>query len=182
MGLFKNLLKKQIIKSVNSFNKGSHSRTKKSDKQFMQEIRKKQKLADDIRKQAKFQSTGLLKIVYDCVELVNTTVNPEVFFMRYNLMLENLEKLVGLECTGIFDNASELPSTALLRVEEQFTLATNDFLDRSFAKAKQHAETLKTDKGKINAINRYFNDMEKYIHKMSSESLEYFDKMKETNY
>ena len=100
--------------------------------------------------------------------------------MRYNLMLENLEQLAGLECTGIFDNSPELPSAAFLRVDEQFDAATNDFLDRSFEKAKVHADTLKTDSGKANAIKRYFDNMEKYTAYMSCDSLDYFNKMKET--
>ena len=95
-------------------------------------------------------------------------------------MLENLEKLVGLECTGIFENSKELPSEAFSRIEAQFDAATNDFLQRSFEKAKAHADTLKTDSGKTNAIKRYFDNMEKYIIHMNGKSLEYFDKMKET--
>ncbi len=144
------------------------------------EAREKQVLAEKIRAHAKLQSQQMLKVVNDCAELVNTTINPEVFFMRYNLMLENLEQLAGLECTGIFANSKELPSEAFLRIEAQFDAATNDFLDRSFENAKTHANTLKTDSGKNNAIKRYFDNMEKYIIHMNDDSLEYFDKMKET--
>jgi hypothetical protein len=144
------------------------------------EAREKKALADNIRTQAKMQSQQLLKIVHDCAELVNTTVNPEVFFMRYNLMLENLEKLAGLECTGIFDNSPALPSAEFLRIEKLFTAATNDFLDRSFEKTKERADTLKTENGKKNAIKRYFDDMEKYIIRMDGESVEHLDKIKET--
>ena len=144
------------------------------------EEKEKRELAEKIRAHASFQSQQSLKIVQDCVELVNATVNPDVFFMRYNLMLEHLEKLAGLECAGIFENSPELPSEAFLRVEAQFDTATNDFLDRSFEKAKEHADALKTDSGKMNAIKRYFDNMEKYIIHMSGESLEHFDNMKET--
>jgi hypothetical protein len=153
---------------------------KKSVSPAEREAIEKRKLADKIRKHAQLQSVGLLKIVNDCTELVNTTVNPEVFFMRYNLMLEHLESLAGLECTGIFDNSPELPSEAFLRIEAQFTTETNAFLERSFEKAKSHADTLKTDSGKQNAIKRYFDNMEKHTIHMSGESLKYFDNMKET--
>jgi hypothetical protein len=68
-----------------------------------------------------------------------------------------------------------------LRIEEQFPAATNDFLDRSFESAKAHAETLKTENGKKNAIKRYFDNMEKYITHMDDESIEYFDKLKAEN-
>lgn len=180
MGFFTKALKKQI---KNSFAPSSKKRGTNSINvsKEIREIRKKQEIAEAMRAEANRQSQQYLKIVYDCVELVNSTVNPEVFFNRYNLMLEYLEKLAGLECTGIFNNSRELPSDAFLRVEAQFEDATNAFLDRSFESAKKHAETLKTDAGKKNAIKRYFDNMEKYIHYMSGESLEYFDKMKETN-
>lgn len=183
MGYLESILKKQFKKQINKgFKQNTKSQRANSQDatHILREIREKQKLADDIKKNAKFESTGLLKIVQDCVELVNTTANPEVFFMRYNLMLENLEKLAGLERAGIFDNSPELPSEAFLRVEAQFDAATNDFLDRSFEKAKAHANTLKTDSGKTNAIKRYFDNIEKYIPQMSGNSLEHFSKMKET--
>ena len=140
--------------------------------------REKEELANKIREQAKEQSQQLIKVVKDCVELVNTTTNPDVFFKRYNLMLEHLESLAGLECTGVFANSPELPSVAFLRIEAQFDAATIGFLDRSFENAKSHANTLKTENGKKNAIKRYFDNMEKYIIYMDSEGLEYFDNMK----
>jgi hypothetical protein len=184
MGILENALKKAIKKQIDKCFKPVSKSKRTNSRGYdlaTREIREKQELADRIRKQAQFQSQGSLKIINDCVELINTTVNPEVFFMRYNLMLEHLETLAGLECTGIFENSSELPSEAFLRIEAQFTAATNDFLDRSFEKAKEHADTLKTENGKTNAIKRYFNNMEKHIIHMSAESLECFYKMKDAN-
>lgn len=180
MKSFKKAIKAQILQNMKDA-KSQRTRKQKQETLAEREAREKQKLANDIRAQARIQSQGSLKIVNDCVELVNTTVKPEVFFERYNLMLEHLETLAGLECTGIFENSRELPSEAFLRVEAQFDAATNDFLDRSFEKAKEHANTLKTENGKKNAIKRYFDNMEKYIIYMNGESLEHFDKMKEAN-
>lgn len=181
MGFLKNAIKTYFFQRLKSTSKSqapsSHTRETLAER----EQREKQKLANDIRAQARLQSQQLLKIVKECAELVNTTINPEVFFKRYSLMLENLEALVGLECTGIFENSPELPSEAFSRVEAQFDAATKNFLDRSFENAKKHADTLKTDKGKLNAIKRYFDNMEKYIVYMTGEGLEYFDKMKTDN-
>lgn len=184
MGILKNALQKAIKKQIKQrFNPVSKSKRTNSQNatRSLRELREKQEIADNIRKHAKFQSQQHMKVVQDCVTLVNTTVNPEVFFMRYNLMLEHLEILAGLECTGIFDNSPELPSVAFQRIEERFDTETNTFLKRSFDKAKAHADTLKTDNGKKNAIKRYFDNMEKYTHHMSGESMEYFYKMKDTN-
>lgn len=176
MGLLKTFMRAAIMQKQIE-RKNAQKRTKSA----VNEIMEKQRLAEKIRAQTKEQSQQLLKIVRDCAELVNTTVNPDVFFPRYNLMLEHLETLAGYECTGIFDNSPELPSETFLRVEAQFEAATNEFLDRSFEAAKAHADSLKTESGKKNAIKRYFENMEKYIIHMNGESLEYFDKMKAAN-
>ena len=93
-------------------------------------------------------------------------------------MLEHLEKLAGLECTGIFNSSKALPSAEFLRVEALFPAATKDFIDRSFKAAKDKTETLKTEKGKMNAIGRYFEDMDKYIIYMKPESVSYLDELK----
>lgn len=177
-GFFKRALRQAIFKSIVS---KKQKNAQKKETLAERETREKQKLADGIRTQAKEQAQQRLKIVKDCVEILNTTVKPDVFFNRYNLMIEHLDALVGLESTGIFANSPELPSEAFLRVEKQFDDATNAFLDRSFEAAKVHAETLKTDNGKKNAIKRYFDNMEKYIIYMNAESLEHFNKMKEAN-
>ena len=144
------------------------------------EAREKQELANRMREQAKAQSSQWLKIVNDCVELVNTTKSPSVFFPRYNLMLEHLENLAGLECTGIFNNSKELPSVALSRVENQFPAATQDFIDRSYAAAKAKADTLKTDRGRKAAIARYFEEMDEYIVYMAPVSIDYWEDLKNT--
>ena len=140
--------------------------------------REKQELAEKIRTQAKFHAVQWLKIIDDCAELVNTTKNPEVFFPRYSLMLDYLEKLAGLECTGIFDNSKALPSAEYLRVDDLFPAATKDFIDRSFAAEKERAETLKTESGKKKAIARYFTNMDKYRNNMDSENVQYLDELR----
>ena len=178
MGFFKRFIKSAIKQQVMQTIKTARQKQQTSKPS---KVISKQDVADEIRKQAKERAQGSLKIVRDCAELVNTTINPEVFFSRYNLMLEHLETLAGLECTGIFSNSPELPSEAFLRLESQFATETNTFLDRSFDSAKAHADTLKTETGKKNAIKRYFENMEKYIVQMPGESLEHFDKMKEEN-
>lgn len=143
------------------------------------EARAKAELAARMRAEAKEQSGRHLKIVQESAALVNETTNPEVFFSRYNLILEHLERLAGLECTGIFDNSPELPSEAFLRIEAQFPTETNTFINRAFAEAQKHADSLKTEKGKAAALLRFFDSMEKYTTHMGSESSVYLDELRE---
>ena len=43
------------------------------------------------------QAANDLRIINDCGTLIETTVNPDVFFMRLNLLMEKTEHLVRLE-------------------------------------------------------------------------------------
>lgn len=151
---------------------------KATGKAIDKEIKRKQKEKEE----AALKARQWLKIVQDCAKLVNETVNPEVFFSRYRLMLENLKKLVGLEKTGVFSKSKEMPSTALSRMEKQFTAATNDFLDRSFADAKAKADALKTETGKANTMQRYFEKIEKYVLEMEVESVNHYNELREKHY
>lgn len=171
MGFFAKMIQAQL--------KANLQEAKKKQQAAAREQKGKQELANKIKEQAREQSKQWLKIVNDCADLVNTTKKPDVFFNRYNLMLEYLEKLAGLECTGIFENFKELPSATFLRIEAQFPAATNDFIDRSFSEAQEKAEALKTEKGKANAMQRYFDNMEQYIIHMDGESIEYLDNLKQ---
>ena len=39
------------------------------------------------KQEAKFYSSGMLKIANDCAKLINSTKKPSVFFDRYNLLI-----------------------------------------------------------------------------------------------
>lgn len=170
MGKFLNELLKMGI--------AAQQQKKKQQAAAEREAREKQELANKIRAQAKEQADQWLKIINDCANLVNTTVNPEVFFPRYSLMLDYLEKLAGLECTGIFNNSKAKPKEEFYRVDDLFPAATNSFIDRSFAAAKEKAEALKTESGKKNAISRFFASMDKYRVEMEPESIRHLDELR----
>ncbi len=178
MGLFKSLLNAAIKKTATDMVMAAKER-ESAKKACTDEARAKAELAARMRAEAKEYSAGYLKIVKESATLVNETTNPEVFFKRYDLMLEHLERLAGLECTGIFENSRELPSAAFLRIEAQFPAATNDFIDRAFEEAQKHADSLKTEKGKTAALHRFFDSMDKYIIHMDSESVEYLNRLRE---
>ena len=173
MGLFKSLLKFGM--EVERIEAAKAKKAAKAEK----EARAKAEFAARMRAEAKEQGDRHLKIVKESAALVNETTNPEVFFSRYNLVLEHLEPLVGLECTGIYDNSPELPSQAFERIDALFPTATNRFIDRALEAAQKRADSLKTEKGKKAALQRFFDNMDKYISYMDEESVVYFDELKE---
>lgn len=107
------------------------------------------------------QASQSLQIVKESANLVNTTNAPGVFFPRYNLMLEHLETLVGLETCYNFNG--ELPSVALERVSRQFMAATNEFLFRAYNAAENRG-----------ACAEWLEETAKYFPQMPPESASYF--------
>ncbi len=104
-----------------------------------------------------------LQIVRECASIVNSTTAASEFFPRYNLMLEHLDTLAGLEAYGNFGNSPELPSVALERVSRQFVAATNEFLCRAYNTALDRR-----------AGAEWLEETAKYLEQMPPESASYF--------
>jgi hypothetical protein len=125
----------------------------------------------ELIKMAHFNAEGYLKIVYDSIELVNHTANPDVFFLRFELLEENLYTLSLFEPYIEFKN--EKPSDRLHTIQSMKQDAIHDFLTRYFGDAKKQADKLKTDKGKLNKYERFYQNLQQYYELMESENIEY---------
>lgn len=101
-----------------------------------------------------------LTIAHESAEIVNTTVKPDVFFERYDLMISELEWLSSKMPRSVF--SGEKPWMALVRIRAQREQETNRFIKRSYDAAVKGANQLKTERGRQNRISRYFDDMHQY--------------------
>ena len=106
-----------------------------------------------------------LKIINECAGHVNTTINPEVFFSRYDLMLETVAKLAEVE--RLVKLSGKRPSVQLKELAAIRDRETITFIDRSYQDARDKAANLKTEKGRLNAIDNYFEKMNAYSGRMS---------------
>ena len=113
-----------------------------------------------------------LKIIEDCIRLVNTTTNPEVFFFRYDLLIEHLTVLIPFEIYVNFFGT--LPSSMLRTVQQKRTAATSDFVQRCYDKTLQKASKLKTEIGKANAFINLFAELDGYIEQMPEQARKYY--------
>lgn len=103
------------------------------------------------------QIDNLLTQTAESANLVNTTLKPDVFFHRLNFMLDTLQTLTTYEDKYRFNN---LPSADYQRAIDNLEATVNNFIDRSFEYEKEQAAKLKTEKGKLNRMLRYFDKME----------------------
>lgn len=97
-----------------------------------------------------------LRIANDCADLIENTINPKVFFDRYDLYLEKLALLSEAQkCKAIKVKGENLiQKYSQMSTLEKRVSATNEFIDRFWRDTCAKANTLKTEKGKN---NRYQN-------------------------
>lgn len=86
-----------------------------------------------------------LKQVKDCANLVNTTVKPDVFFGRLNMLLD---KLLLLQRFERYKFKPSTPTKDYKRVIANLDATVNDFIDRAFAANQAKIASLKTEKAK----------------------------------
>lgn len=125
------------------------------------------------KQEANFYAPGMLKIANDCAKLINNTKNPNVFFDRYNLLIEKLENLSKMEKFNCF--SLNLPSQDLTEILNKKTSTFNDFLDRYYQDTLAKIEALKTSKSKQNKINNFCNSLNEYKEYLPTESLEKYE-------
>lgn len=129
------------------------------------------------RKEAEFYVAGMLKIANDCANLVNTTKNPDVFFMRYNLLINKLENMAKLEPFKCFNGTS--PSQNLANILNKKELTINDFIDRFYNDTLAQINKFKTEKAKEKRIENFYTNLSKYNDYMLPENVEKYLSMYE---
>lgn len=105
-----------------------------------------------------------LEIANDSAKLFNNTANAEVFFSRYDLFIKECEFLIALsEFVKLYDSNI---SNQLQKAKGQYNQIVMDFINRAWIDTCAKAERLKTEKGKQNKYNKFFELMKQYEHRM----------------
>jgi len=110
-----------------------------------------------------------LKILKESAELCNKTKKPDVFFLRYKLLLEHGEQLIKLSKYVKFTGTS--PKASQKQVIKQRSAAIRQLIDRCF----EDAELLKTDSAKKKRYNKILNDFFPYKAEMDKDNWNYLE-------
>ncbi len=119
------------------------------------------------------QAENDLRIIQDCMNLVEKTTKPDVFFMRLNLLVEKSKHLVILEKYITFSGAS--PTAAYNDVLSNYNEAINQFLIRYFSETFEKAEAMKTEKGRIGKYQKFYDSLQEYYCYMNDENINYIE-------
>ena len=106
---------------------------------------------------------------------IKESTNPEKFFSNFDKLITALKELATID----YKFLEPTPSSELNELQENEQKYYQNFLARSWIKTVSDAEKLKTDKGKANKINSFFNDIEPYTKRFSEKTLLMIEKAKQ---
>ena len=101
-----------------------------------------------------------LKQLNETIDLINTTKEPEVFIKRYKFAIEVCKNLTPYEEKVKFDGT--LPSTILQELEnlEYKKSYEKKFILRCSKSTEEKMDSLKTEKGQLNRVSKFYNNFE----------------------
>ena len=109
-----------------------------------------------------------LQILNDCAQLIENTVNPEIFFSRYDLYMEKLAALAEAQASRRVkvEGDNLVQKYERMNTDEQKIETINAFIDRMWTDTCQKADKLKTEKGKENRYKKFFDTISGYEESM----------------
>lgn len=117
-----------------------------------------------------------VQIIDDSKRLIDNTVNPEVFFKRYDLLKEKAEYLIQFTPYIKFKGIKPKQMLTELNLNEQ--AAISKFLQRYYVSVVQKTKTLKTEKAKKNQFTKYYDSLQPYYDRMNEENIHYIEERK----
>lgn len=123
-----------------------------------------------LQAETKRQAAAKIKIIQDCVRLVNTTIKPDVFFKRHDMLKEKAYELTLFEPYLQFTGKS--PSEAYREILEKEPDTIFDFLERYFEAVEIKVDKLKTNKAKQNQYLAFYASLQPYFLYMDEETVD----------
>lgn len=114
-----------------------------------------------------------LRITGDCSNILQTTVNPDVFFERLQLFAVHCVNLILLEKHVSFTGASPTTLYDVFLREKQEVI--HEFLVRYFNKVDIKASGLKTAKGQFNQYQKFYDSLKPYFTEMDTNNVDYIE-------
>lgn len=172
MGFLEKAMRQTIKANIRAAQKQKIAEQKAAEKKRADEQKRISK--------AKEKAEKYLSTAKETADIVNTTTKPEIFFPKYALILESLEKLIEMGTTGEYDTSrySNLQET-YQDLSDMFASETIKFIDRAFEELQSKLALIEAEKAKTDLLRAYFKSMEKYIDRMEAESINHLYALKE---
>lgn len=123
------------------------------------------------------QAQNDLRIIGESSKIAQETLKPEIFFSRFDLILDRYEHLISIERYISF--ASERPSEIYAQVKSAKSETIQNFIERYFLGTYQKARELKTPAGRKNRIIKASEVLMLHSDKMDSDCVALAGKLKD---
>lgn len=118
-----------------------------------------------------------LRILNDCASLIEKTVNPDVFFSRFDLYYEKLSILADAQKRKIVvvkgDNIAKKYSKLNTPTAKAYKI--NTFIKRYWDSTCSKSQKLKTEKGKNNCFENFKSSLSNYDSRLPDSCIEYYN-------
>lgn len=131
-----------------------------------------------LQEESQRQAADILKIIQDCVNLVNKTKKPDVFFKRYDTLKNKAYKLTLFEPYVKFSGLS--PTESLKKIEKEEQDSIHDFINRYYDSVCVKVNKLKTENAKLNHIQEFHDELEAHFGVMNQKNINYVNDLYET--
>lgn len=119
---------------------------------------------------ARMTANRYLEICNDSMSIIDSTINPDVFFSRLDLLLKNLADLQALEKYISFSGS---PSKSLSRIRAHRQEIIHDFLVRYRNDIALQANDAKTTRGKESKYKKFAKSLRPYYSQMNKQNIQY---------
>lgn len=100
-----------------------------------------------------------IRIMQDCVSILNTSENLQTVVRRYDDLLVVLGRLCEYEKNPAVSFPRELPSDVLRRMESEKSQIMNSAIQRAYNGMLRKCAALKTEKGRKNRQLKFFDEL-----------------------
>ena len=120
-----------------------------------------------------------LRIINDCAKLIEQTVNPAVFFDRFELYMDKMANVAHAEDMGSVKVSGESVSEKYksLNTPAKKEEIIREFVERYWLDVHNKAKVLKTANGKINKISKAHEIISEYYIRMPDTCMVYSEKV-----
>lgn len=132
--------------------------------------------SSNISQSTQMRINDSLRIMQDCIDILQTTTNFETFFSRLNLFMDKAHYLSDLSDSGYPGIATGVRQTIPEFLDKQVLFKTV-FLENATNKEIQSALQLKTPKGRSNRLLKFLNKLKEYQSSFSDVSEEHIAAM-----
>lgn len=118
------------------------------------------------------QAQNDMRIIKDSLSLVSTTTKPDVFFSRLDTLLNTSRHLMSFEPYISFKGS---PSAAYREAATKKDECVRQFILRYSVAVNDKASSMKTEKGKKNQYQKFYDSMTPYYGELSTDNKRLFD-------